>query len=1286
MDKSGFIGQVRILPLTSLSIAYYISASGVGGTGASTFLNLTDAPHSYVGQTGKGVRVNALEAGLEFFSISGGTDEKVGVDAAATPDYLGATDPVGALRVDSTLHKTDGGNFITLGVSSSFKSGSFSGSFEGIFTGSYFGTASWANSSSWTISASYALNAKTAAAMTGTASWAESSSWAFSSSTAISSAHADRSDIAASALTATSATTAYTASYYSGSSTAIITASLISLSFITASSITASFYGTFTGTSSWASKAISSSYILIADTASYVTTAQTASYISIAQSASYYSGSSTAIITASIINATSFTGSLKGTSSWVYSASQALTASYANFSHSTLPGLSSNDHPQYPLAYVIQEPTGITNKAESSISFDTASRTFNMWPASAGATFSYYITGSFYSYNTTQSVIFPNVDGTHWAYFRNSILTASVNGAEINFNRDVMVGNVYWNSTQSITASFGDERHGVVMDGTTHDYLHDTVGTRYASGLTIGNYTLTGNGSADADATCSFSDGVIWDEDLENSIANGNPQQLSTNAQLPILYLTQSGVWVRDARTNFPLKQGTNRIRYNSGSLWTTLDVSQGNYVATWVFATNDKSAPLIAVLGQRDDGTFANAQTNNTLTNLYFGTLPFAEMRLIYRLIFQTSTAYGNTPHARLRDVQDYRASSILPASIIIGGGSINVNTASYAISASYAVTASYVNTAETASYWNDPDNGTASYYSGSSTATITASAMSLSFVTASSISASFYGTFTGTSSWASKAITASYVKTADTASYYGGTVPASIPSLDQILDPTGDKSFGMTNKHIEFTYADPTSDPTYIGAFQIQAKGNYNSDVVYIRQVDGTPGVNDLVHIESENKDTTPLRIIGKNADYLTYWENSSVVVSSMSANGDLWLQGNVTAPSFIGTSSWANNVLGSITSASRAENAGTVDNLPSIISLSQITASYISMSVNMTASSITASFYGTFTGTSSWSSKTITASYVNTSETASFVTTAQTASFVTTAQTASYWDSTTISSSTITSSWLSARVMRNDTFNNLAASTQIVEATSGNLFLTANAAATSITTINGGFIGQQVMIRVNDAFTAFTHGANFFLIGTSSYTASNGDALDFVCYDGTIWYEIGRNTVPVQRALSLASFMPFGSDTPITLTPTLHGATNMMIFPFCPSAMITVNTVSVCTNLAMGTNNTAAICNYAIYDNKGKRVWVTNPGQPAVSTEWVHFTNNPFILFPGTYYWASTSPTASTSASYRVATGIGGTIPGYGTYACNSGTAWASITPANITASSAARFQCYTILRNS
>ncbi len=58
------------------------------GASSGTFIDAPDTPSTYAGQAAKGIRVNATETGLEFFVLSGMTDEFVKVGAAGTADYL----------------------------------------------------------------------------------------------------------------------------------------------------------------------------------------------------------------------------------------------------------------------------------------------------------------------------------------------------------------------------------------------------------------------------------------------------------------------------------------------------------------------------------------------------------------------------------------------------------------------------------------------------------------------------------------------------------------------------------------------------------------------------------------------------------------------------------------------------------------------------------------------------------------------------------------------------------------------------------------------------------------------------------------------------------------------------------------------------------------------------------------------------------------------------------------------------------------------------------------------
>ncbi|HAO93425.1 MAG: hypothetical protein A2X93_09165 [Deltaproteobacteria bacterium GWC2_56_8] len=78
------------------------------------------------------------------------------------------------------------------------------------------------------------------------------------------------------------------------------------------------------------------------------------------------------------------------------------------------------------------------------------------------------------------------------------------------------------------------------------------------------------------------------------------------------------------------------------------------------------------------------------------------------------------------------------------------------------------------------------------------------------------------------------------------------------------------------------------------------------------------------------------------------------------------------------------------------------------------------------------------------------------------------------------------------------------------------SGSLFKTANAGATTITMLDDGVTGQEVLILFNDANTTvdFT-GTNLKGNGGTDFTASSGDTMSAV-FDGTNWYcAVSNNT---------------------------------------------------------------------------------------------------------------------------------------------------------------------------
>ena len=79
----------------------------------------------------------------------------------------------------------------------------------------------------------------------------------------------------------------------------------------------------------------------------------------------------------------------------------------------------------------------------------------------------------------------------------------------------VLVAIVYWNTNAGSDDAYilADERHGAVMSGKTHEYLHDLIGANYRTGLTASGYTL--NTKSDAALKFDVTDGEFYDEDLE---------------------------------------------------------------------------------------------------------------------------------------------------------------------------------------------------------------------------------------------------------------------------------------------------------------------------------------------------------------------------------------------------------------------------------------------------------------------------------------------------------------------------------------------------------------------------------------------------------------------------------------------------------------------------------------------------------------------------------------------------------------------------------------------------
>lgn len=309
----------------------------------------------------------------------------------------------------------------------------------------------------------------------------------------------------------------------------------------------------------------------------------------------------------------------------------------------------------------LHQPTGFVSRVDSSLSIDTNTRTFSINVRSPHTSYTYYIKGQKYVISTTKSVVIPDITGLYYIYFDGTeTLNYMTSFSETLLTENAIVSIIFWNATSNDAIYFSDERHGVIMDGSTHSYLHTTLGTRWISGLGI-NGTFNPGGVNDADIQLSIENGSIRDEDLIHSIYDTGLQQttydltqdLSPIAQLPVLYrLGTANEWYIKQADNYPfIYSGTagysgTRIPYNhwTGSSWQLTEIANNRFGLLHIMATNDIRHPIIVLQGlqayqNKPAGVDAAISELKRYTNL-----PFAEMTPIGTLIFQTSDSFTNS------------------------------------------------------------------------------------------------------------------------------------------------------------------------------------------------------------------------------------------------------------------------------------------------------------------------------------------------------------------------------------------------------------------------------------------------------------------------------------------------------------------------------------------------------------------------------------------------------------------------------------------------------------------
>jgi hypothetical protein len=293
---------------------------------------------------------------------------------------------------------------------------------------------------------------------------------------------------------------------------------------------------------------------------------------------------------------------------------------------------------QFPVTY---HYTGFPNKTDTSLAWDDGSYTLTLTASSKYI----WLNGVRYSINTLTkqlSVAQEAVSGLYWFWItapggvpQLNVSTTSPDigsdGANAGFDQ-CNVATVYWNTTTS-KGILSDERHWMGRDCWMHEYLHETIGSRYASGMagTFGNASIT------------IGQGEFYDEDIEHTFTE--------QTTVKVLYHNGSDEWVWDIVT-VPYKISGGNLQYNNGTTLATATLNK--FVNYFVFATADTIHPINVVVGTTQYNNLADA-TAASIPSL--GALVSAEVKLIYRVTYKNN---GPT----WQHTTDYRNVSSLPAS----------------------------------------------------------------------------------------------------------------------------------------------------------------------------------------------------------------------------------------------------------------------------------------------------------------------------------------------------------------------------------------------------------------------------------------------------------------------------------------------------------------------------------------------------------------------------------------------------------------------------------------------
>ena len=215
------------------------------------------------------------------------------------------------------------------------------------------------------------------------------------------------------------------------------------------------------------------------------------------------------------------------------------------------------------------------------------------------------------------------------------------------FKENVFVATLFWNGS---AGAIHDECHNHTRDLDWHEWAHDTIGTRYESGLTL-TYPNAAN-----DDLLQIETGSLHDEDIDFATGQCTTMRGWYKASANVFTFTNYAT---------PYLGTAGQPQYLDTDTYALTNVGASDFVKYWVYATNDIDRPIYVFPTHRATAfnilAEAIASTTPVISNLNIN----SDFKLIYSYIYKGDGEY--------QQKTDFRSSSPVP-----GGGSSTVNASS--------------------------------------------------------------------------------------------------------------------------------------------------------------------------------------------------------------------------------------------------------------------------------------------------------------------------------------------------------------------------------------------------------------------------------------------------------------------------------------------------------------------------------------------------------------------------------------------------------------------------------